>query len=53
MFKKNNNTRRKRPSSGGYKGGFSVIKLAKIVKKTYVTTSVYGYRGFSGAFNGN
>ena len=32
---------------------FSVIKLAKIVKKTFFTTSVYGYRGFGGAFNGN
>ena len=32
---------------------FSVIKLAKIVKKTYATTFVYGYEGFGGAFNGN
>ena len=32
---------------------FSVIKLVKIVKKTFSTTSVYGYRGFGGAFNGN
>ena len=32
---------------------FSVIKLARIVKKTFATTSVYGYRGFGGAFNGN
>ena len=32
---------------------FSVIKLAKIVKKTFATTSVYGYEGFGGAFNGN
>ena len=32
---------------------FSVIKLAKIVKKTFATTSVYGYGGFGGAFNGN
>ena len=30
---------------------FSVIKLAKIVKKTFSTTSVYGYGGFGGAFN--
>ena len=32
---------------------FSVIKLAKIVKKTYATTSVSGNEGFGGAFNGN
>ena len=32
---------------------FSVIKLTKIVKKTFSTTSVYGYGGFGGAFNGN
>ena len=32
---------------------FSVIKLAKIVKKTFATTSVYGYGGFGRAFNGN
>ena len=32
---------------------FSVIKLAKIVKKTYATTSVSGNGGFGGAFNGN
>ena len=32
---------------------FSVIKLTKIVKKTFATTSVYGYRGLGGAFNGN
>ena len=32
---------------------FSVKKLAKIVKKTYATTSIYGYRGFGRAFNGN
>ena len=25
---------------------FSVIKLAKIIKKTFATTSVYGYEGF-------
>ena len=30
-----------------------MIKLAKIVKRKYATTSVYGYRGFGGAFNGN
>ena len=30
---------------------FSVIKMAKIVKKTFATTSVYGYRGFGGNFN--
>ena len=47
------NTTRKRSTSGGYKGGFSVINLAKIVKKIFATTSVYGYRGFCGAFNGN
>ena len=35
------------------KEDFSVIKLAKIVKKTFSTTFVYGYRGFGGAFNGN
>ena len=28
---------------------FSVIKLAKIVKKTFTTTFVYGYGGFGGA----
>ena len=32
---------------------FSVIKLAKIVKKTYATTSISGNGGFGGAFNGN
>ena len=32
---------------------FSVIKLAKIVKKAFATTSVYGYGGFGGAFNEN
>ena len=32
---------------------FSVIKLAKIFKKTFATTFVYGYKGFGGAFNGN
>ena len=32
---------------------FSVIKLAKILKNTFATTSVYGYRGFGGSFNGN
>ena len=32
---------------------FSVIKLAKFVKKTFATTSVYGYEGFGRAFNGN
>ena len=32
---------------------FSVIKLAKIVKKTYATTFVFRNRGFSRAFNGN
>ena len=32
---------------------FSVIKLAKIVKKTYATTFVYGYGGFGRAFNVN
>ena len=32
---------------------FSVIKLAKIVKKTFSTTSVYGYGGFGRDFNGN
>ena len=31
---------------------FSVIKLAKIVKKTFATT-FYGYGGFGGAFNEN
>ena len=30
---------------------FSVIKLAKIVKKTYATTSVFYNRCFGGAFN--
>ena len=32
---------------------FSVIKLAKIVKKIFATTFVYGYGGFGGAFNEN
>ena len=32
---------------------FSVIKLAKIVKKTYATTFVSGNGGFGRAFNGN
>ena len=32
---------------------FSVIKLAKIVKKKNSTTFVYGYRGFGRYFNGN
>ena len=33
---------------------FSVIKLAKILKKkTFSTTFVYGYRGFGRAFNRN
>ena len=32
---------------------YSVIKLPKIVKKTYATTSVSGNGGFGGAFNGN
>ena len=32
---------------------FSVIKLAKIVRKTFATTYVYGYRGFGEAFNKN
>ena len=32
---------------------FSVIKLAKIVKKTFYAISVYGYGGFGRAFNGN
>ena len=32
---------------------FSVIKLAKIVKNKFSTTSIYGYRAFGGAFNGN
>ena len=32
---------------------FSVIKLAKIVKKTYATTSVSSNGGFGGDFNGN
>ena len=32
---------------------FSVIKLAKIVKKTFSTTYVFGNRGFGRAFNGN
>ena len=32
---------------------FSVRKLAKIVKKTFATTSVYGYGGFGRAFNEN
>ena len=32
---------------------FRVIKLAKIVKKTYASTSVSGNGGFDGAFNGN
>ena len=30
---------------------FSVVKLAKIVKNTFSTTLVYGYRRFGGAFN--
>ena len=30
---------------------FSVIKLAKIVEKTFSTTSIYGYEGFGRAFN--
>ena len=29
------------------------MNLAKIVKKTFSTTSVYGYGGFGEAFNGN
>ena len=32
---------------------FSVIKLAKIVKKQYATTSIFGNGGFGGAFNRN
>ena len=32
---------------------FSVIELAKIVKKKFATTFIYGYRGFGVAFNGN
>ena len=32
---------------------FSVIKLAKIVKNTFATTSFYGYIGFGRAFNRN
>ena len=32
---------------------FSVIKLAKIVKKTFSITSVYGYGDFGGDFNEN
>ena len=32
---------------------FSVIKLAKIIKKTYATTSISGKRGFGRDFNGN
>ena len=32
---------------------FSVIKMAKIVKKTFSTTSVYGYGVFGRDFNGN
>ena len=32
---------------------FSVIKLAKIVKKTYATTFFYGNGGFGRYFNGN
>ena len=44
---------RKDPLAEVIKELFSVIKLAKIVKKTFATTSVYGYRGFGGYFNGN
>ena len=32
---------------------FSIIKLAKIVKKIKSTTCIYDYGGFGGAFNGN
>ena len=31
---------------------FSVIKLAKMVKKTFSTTSILGYGGFGESFNG-
>ena len=31
---------------------FSVIKLAKIVKKTFSTTFIFGNGGFGGDFNG-
>ena len=41
------------PLAEDIKEVFSVTKLAKIVKKTFATTSVYGYRGFGGAFNRN
>ena len=47
------NTTRKRPLAEVIKEVFSVIKLAKIFKKTYATTSVYSYGGFGRAFNGN
>ena len=43
----------KDPLAEVIKAVFSVIKLAKIVKKTFATTSVYGYKGFGGAFNGS
>ena len=35
-------TTRKIPSIVGYKKVFSVIKLAKIFKKTFATTSLFG-----------
>ena len=44
---------RKDPLVEVIKEVFSVIKLAKIVKKTFATTSIYGYGGFGGAFNRN
>ena len=43
----------KDPLAEVIKEGFSVIKLATIVKKTFSRTYVYGYGGFGGAFNGN
>ena len=43
----------KDPLAEVIKEAFSVIKLAKIVKKPFSTTSIYGYRGFGRAFNRN
>ena len=43
----------KDPRAEDIKEVFSVIKLAKIVKKTYANTFVSGNGGFGGAFNGN
>ena len=43
---------RKDPLVEVIKEVFSVIKLAKIIKKSFSTTSVFGNGGFGGDFNG-